>query len=161
MQLRSLLTSIALTAILAGLAAPASAATVPAAVMAPISAVLKYTNANDTSKLDAYYTSDAVVIDEFAPYVWTGSSAGARWWTSLMAVNRKTSISNMKASMQPVQHFNVSGDKAYVVVPATVSFFYKGKPQKETGTLTMTLQRSGTDWKIATQTWGTLSNTMM
>lgn len=161
MQLRNLLTSIALTAVLAGLAAPASAAAPPAGVMATISAVLKDTNANDTSKLDGYYTSDAVVIDEFAPYVWTGTGAGTRWWTSLVAFNRKMSISNMKASMQSIQHFNVAGDKAYAVVPLTISFGYKGKPQKETGTLTLTLQRSGNDWKIATQTWGTLSNTMM
>lgn len=151
----------ALLALFASLAAPAAAATVPAGIMTTINAVLNDTNANNLSKLDSYYTSDAVVVDEFPPYMWTGAKAGSTWWGGLMQTNKKMAISNMKAAMSgSIQHFNVAGDKAYVVVPLTVNYAYKGKPQKETGTLTLTMQRSGNAWKIATQTWGTTSNTM-
>lgn len=160
MQLRRLLGFIALSALFAGLPGPASAATVPVAVMAPISGIIKDTNANNTSKLNSYYTSDAVVVDEFAPYTWNGSDAGSRWWTGQMEFSKKLSVSNMQAAMQPIQHFSVTGDRAYVVVPLVITYGYKGKQQKETGTLTLTLRRSGNAWKIATQTWGTLTNTM-
>lgn len=160
MQLRRLLGFIALSAFFAGLSVPAGAATVPAAVMAPISAVIKNANANDVSKLNSNYTADAVVIDEFAPYTWNGSDAGSRWWRGQMQFSKRLSISNMQAAMQPVKHFSVTGDRAYVVVPLIISYGYKGKQQKETGTLTLTLRRSGNAWKIATQSWGTISNTM-
>jgi ketosteroid isomerase-like protein len=160
MQIRIVSALLVLGALLAALSAPATAATVPAAVMAPISGIIKDSNANNTAGLDSNYTSDAVVIDEFTPYVWTGSGAGSRWWNGVIQLNKKMSLTNMRAAMRPIEHFNVTGDKAYVVVPLVITYGYKGKLQKETGTLTLTLQRSGNLWKVATQTWGTLSNTM-
>jgi ketosteroid isomerase-like protein len=83
--------------------------------------------------LAAYYTSDAVVVDEFAPYVWTGPTAATQWWAGV--------------------------DKQMAQMGAnTISA--KGKPGHETSLFTLTLRRIGGTWKIATQTWATETATM-
>lgn len=149
-----------LIAAISMLAAPAAAATPPAAVMAPINAILAQTNADKGSGLDAYYTSDAVVVDEFAPYAWSGPTAAGQWWAGVDKLSAKMGTSGVHAAAQPVKHFGVTGDRAYVVVPLYISYVTKGKPEHETGLLTVTLRRSAGTWKIATQTWATATSTM-
>lgn len=161
MQFRTFTTLAILAALLISPVSRAAAQTPPPpALMATINAVLTDTNANDLSRLDSYYTPNAVVVDEFAPYVWTGSQAASQWWAGVEQLNKKLQISGMKAAAQPVRHFDMSGEKAYVVVPLVLSYTYKNKPQKETGTITCTLLNTGGAWKIATQTWSTETNTM-
>lgn len=161
MRARTVSALIALAALVITLPPHAFAATTPpAGIMTTIRGVLSDTNANNISRVDSYYTADAVVVDEFAPYVWTGAHAGSQWWTGVMNQNKTAHVTNMKASAEPVRASNVTGDKAYVVVPLTITFGYKGKPQKETGTITCTFVRSGSAWKISTQTWSTASSTL-
>jgi ketosteroid isomerase-like protein len=154
---KQILLALALAAVLA---APAAAATPPPDVMAPINAVLAATNADKIAGLDSYYTADAVVVDEFAPYVWTGQTAGTHWWTALDRLGVQMGSSAVHATALAVEHFEVKGDSAYVVIPLEITYTLKGKPQHETGLWTVTLRRSGGAWQIATQTWGTSTSTM-
>jgi ketosteroid isomerase-like protein len=128
--------------------------------MAPISAMLAATNANKIAGLDAYYTSDAVVVDEFAPYEWRGGTAGTQWWTGVQKESAKMHATSVVATAQTVEHYAVAGDAAYVVVPLKISIELAGKTGLETGLLTVTLRRSGGRWKIVTQTWGTSTSTL-
>jgi hypothetical protein len=146
-------------AIVAALTLPALAAP-PAAVLAPINQVIASINAGNTSRLNGYYVSNPILIDEYAPYTWTGSNAAVQWWSGFEQLGKKVGFTNVKASMQQVQHYDVIGDKAYVVAPVVITYMAKGKPQKETGLWAFTLQRAGGTWKIATQSWATATNTM-
>ncbi len=128
--------------------------------MAPINAMLAATNANKIAGLDAYYTSDAVVVDEFAPYEWKGSTAGTQWWTGVQKESASMHATSVVATAQTIEHYAVAGDAAYVVVPLKISIGLKGKTGLETGLLTVTLRRSAGRWKIATQTWGTATSTL-
>jgi ketosteroid isomerase-like protein len=149
-----------LAAIFSMLAAPAAAKSPPAAVMAPINAMLAATNADKGAELAAYYTPDAVVVDEFAPYAWTGPAAAAQWWAGVDKQIAAMGTHAIHAAAQPIKHFDVTGDSAYVVVPLIISYAVKGKPGHETGLFTLALRRSGGQWKIATQTWATATSTM-
>jgi len=147
-----------LAALFAMLAAPVAAKSVPAAVMAPIDAILAATNADKGGELAAYYTSDAVVVDEFAPYAWTGPTAATQWWAGVDKQMAQMGTKAIHAVAQLVRHYNVTGDSAYVVVPLYISYAVKGKRGHETGLFTLTLHRSGGTWKIATQTWATATS---
>jgi ketosteroid isomerase-like protein len=149
-----------LAAIFSMFAAPATAKSLPAAVMAPINAMLAATNADKGTELAAYYTPDAVVVDEFAPYVWTGPTAASQWWAGVDKQIAQMGTHTIHAAAQPIKHFDVTGDSAYVVVPLYISYAVKSKPGHETGLFTLTLRRSGGAWKIATQTWATATSTM-
>jgi ketosteroid isomerase-like protein len=137
-----------------------SAPAPPASLTAPVSRVVAVLNANDLSRLPSNYTANATIIDEFPPYVWTGRNAPVQWWRGFQQLTTKAHFSNVKTSMQPVQHYSVSGDKAYVVAPLVITYTANGKTQKETGLIACTLVRSGGLWKIATQSWATQTTTM-
>ena len=145
---------------LAAFAAPVAAAGPSATVMAPIEAVIAATNTGDLSKLNSYFTPDAVVVDEFAPYRWSGPNAGVRWWTGAEKFAAKGHVAKMRAAAQAVKFYGASGNEAYVVVPLVLTFTMDAKPERETGLATFTLRRSVGTWKISTLTWATATNTM-
>jgi ketosteroid isomerase-like protein len=151
---------ILLLAAIFSIAAPAMATSPPAAVMAPIKAMLAATNADNGAGLAAFYTPDAAVVDEFAPYMWTGPTAATQWWAGVDKQIAQMGTHAIHAAAQPIKHFDVTGDSAYVVVPLIISYIVKGKPEHETGLFTLTLRRSGSTWKIATQTWATATSAM-
>jgi hypothetical protein len=131
------------------------------AMMKPIQAALAALNASNPSALSTgVYASNATVVDEFSAYTWSGPNAGVAWLNDYMKFSKKTQFANGRGSLMPVKYFNQSGDRAYIVVPANFSGTMKGKPVRETGTWTFTLQRSGNTWLILTETWGTVTAAM-
>ncbi|MFN2527433.1 MAG: nuclear transport factor 2 family protein [Candidatus Baltobacteraceae bacterium] len=142
-----------------GLAGPAQAspAGLNAAMMLPITRFVAATNADRASGFDGYFTDDAVVVDNFAPYEWTTANAGHRWWSEFRALRAKIHFGNIHVAAQPITQFTLSAFGAYVVVPLEISFTIMGKPHRQTGLQVFTLRLVGTEWKIATATWGTLT----
>ena len=140
-------------------AVPAAAAATPLAVlMVPINAMIAATNADNVAGIDAYYTPDAVIVDEFAPYRWTGQAAATQWWSGVHKMSATSGTANVHAAVQRVQHYQVSGDDAYVIVPLRITYTLKSQPAYENGILTLTLRRRGGTWKIATQIFTTTTN---
>lgn len=163
MYVRSLPIIAAIAAIIAVTALPSFGANPKpsAAMMKPIEAVAMALNTGNVSSLSTgVYTSNATVVDEFSPYMWSGSNAGINWLTDFEAFAKKIHLTNGKAALMPVKNFEQSGNRAYVVVPTNFGAMINGKPVKETGAWTFTLQRAGSSWLIQTETWGRLTQTM-
>ena len=58
-------------------------------------------------------------------------------------------------AMHKPWHVTVAGDRAYVVVPVTLTFKLHGKPMVESGSvLTIPLQRVGANWRLKGWSWG-------
>jgi ketosteroid isomerase-like protein len=52
------------------------------------------------------------------------------------------------------RHVDVTGDRAYVVVPATMTFKVHGKPVTQTGsTFTVALRKLEDGWRITAWAW--------
>ena len=148
-----------LAAILLLPAAPAAAAATPAAVlMVPINAMIAATNADNLAGIDAYYTRDAVIVDEFAPYRWTGQAAATQWWNGVRKMSATLGTAHVHATVQRLKQYQVSGDDAYVVVLLHITYTLKNQPAYEDGILTLTLRRDGGTWKIATQVFTTATS---
>jgi hypothetical protein len=128
------------------------------AIMAPLNTEIAATVANNAAAMGGLFTPDAVVVDDFAPYVWTGANAGSQWWTAFQAVAAKAGLTHVYATAQPITQYNVSETSAYVVVPLVITYELKGKPQRQTGLWTFTLRKAPT-WKIVTLTWAALTRT--
>lgn len=156
--MRSVLTVLSFVLAAATLPASAAAHRGPSdAVMEPINALIAAANADDAAAMDRYVTGDAVVVDDFAPYRWTGAHAARQWWTAIDALFAKAGITNLRATASPVAQYSVSGDAAYVVVPLAVSYELKGKRALSTGLWTCVVHRTGTAWRVAVVAWGTLT----
>lgn len=127
----------------------------PAEITNLVNTLLRATNSDDSSLLAGIYTSNATVVDENAPYVWTGSGSGVAWWHVVDATLQKMKLSKMHAADLGISEFTQSSNDAYMIVPMLLTGSAAGKPFKESGTMTYTFHRAGNSWKISSQVWTT------
>jgi ketosteroid isomerase-like protein len=127
----------------------ATSATI-SAVKETISGAVAQINADNALALGQYFASNAIVIDAAAPYQWSGANAAQRWWQDVDSGMARAHIAGTQVKLGTVSTMQISGDNAYVVVPMVISYTVQGKPATSNGLWTLTLQRSGTDWKIVT-----------
>jgi uncharacterized protein (TIGR02246 family) len=128
----------------------------PPQIIALAQAVVDAANANDASKFAGLYTDDAIVIDELAPYVWTGASAGAQWWTAVAKILVANKVASLHAAALSISECRVSGDAAYMITPLRITeTTAAGKTRTELGTQTYTFRNVDGTWKISSAVWTT------
>lgn len=119
----------------------------------PVTAVIAAIKNDDAVAVSTLYSNDAVVVDERAPFEWTGSGAGARWLSASRDWSKwSRRIAHFRAALANIQVDAGSGN-AYVVVAGAFSSTDPKKPWEQHGTLTFTLRKSDGSWKISSQAW--------
>lgn len=124
-----------------------------AAVLAAVDATLSAAQSGDVKKLREEYLPGSTFVDEFAPFLWTGPGSLDAYFASAGEMYKETQMSDTKVSRSRPRYVYVSGKSAYVVVPLSVMAKVNGKPYTSTGSLSFTLQKTDSGWKIASQTW--------
>jgi hypothetical protein len=71
----------------------------------------------------------------------------------VQAEGEQHGASGYSVSLCEPLHNNVTGDSAYVVVPATSTFNTEGKPVTHAGAFTVALRRIAKGWRIAAWAW--------
>ena len=134
---------------------PALAATTQsAAVMAPLHQFMDGIGRNDWSMTAAACTSPATIIDDFPPHTWQGPTACADWTTAFVAANKQAGVSDTHITLGAPRHLDVTGDVAYVVVPASFTYKAHGKPMSESGSIwTVVVKKQAAGWRIAAWAW--------
>lgn len=136
------------------LAAGPAAATEKSDVMAPVHQFVDGFNKGDIKTALAACADQTSIIDEFPPHEWHGAGACATWANDFEADAKKNGISDGKVTLGNPRHVDITGDRAYVVVPASYAYKQKGKPAKEAGsTLTISLQKSAAGWRMTGWAW--------
>jgi hypothetical protein len=138
------------------LPAIAAAQTVPAApILRLANLVVHVANTGDASVLNGAFTSDATVVDENAPFVWRGASAGRAWWTQVIVAIKHDHLTHFRATNVRLAEYKHTSTDAYLVQPMTIVGVSAGKPFAESGTMTYTFHNSGGNWLISTMVWST------
>ena len=129
----------------------------PAPIVALTQAILDAANANDPAKLANVYADSAIVIDENAPFVWHGASAGVQWWHSVQRVLEERHATLHVPTSPPGEYqTDREGDDAYVEQKLDIAVTSNGKTHIERGTQTYTFHKSDEgEWKISRQVWTT------
>jgi ketosteroid isomerase-like protein len=136
------------------LASGVAAAPARPEVMAPIRQFIDGFNKGDAKTALAACASPASVIDEIPPYAWQGPTACQDWANEFEAWAKKNGISAPFVVLGKARHVDASGDRAYVVLPATFKYKHDGKAASQTGaTLTVALQKIPDGWRITGWTW--------
>ena len=139
---------------LAVLAQGATVAQDKTAVMAPVHQFVDAFNKGDTKTAVAACADQTSIIDEFPPHEWHGSGACAKWANDFDADAKKKGITDEVVTLGSPRHIDITGDRAYVVVPADYAYKQKGKSVKETGSiLTVALQKSAAGWRMTGWSW--------
>ena len=124
-----------------------------AAVEAPIKAMMVGFNTGDIAAVKALHVAAPTIVDEIAPFRWSGPNAFDSWLGDLgksEAAEGKTK--GVVWFGTPVRE-EVVGDHAYVVTPCSYTYTQKGKRFRESGLATFVLVKVGADWKIESWTW--------
>lgn len=110
------------------------------------------------------FTADAVVTDEFPPFVWNASNGGAKqWWSDLVAEPGSARHAAFVAAKQHVEigapeFVRVSGAGAWFVVPSVLTYTVRGEAHVQKGRWLFYLRREGDVWKISAHAWDELSD---
>ncbi len=100
--------------------------------------------------------SPVSIVDEFPPYAWQGANACADWAGDFEANAKKNAITDSVVTLHKPRHVEVSGDRAYVVVPADYAYKVKGKKASQKGSVMAAALKKGPDgWRITGWSWAT------
>jgi hypothetical protein len=110
-------------------------------------------NKGDVKTALAACAAQSSIVDEFPPYHWQGNAC-ADWANDFDAFNKQSGITDAIVTLGKPRHVDITGDRAYVVVPATYTFKQHGKRMTESGsTLTVALQKVDAGWRIVGWAW--------
>ena len=132
-------------------------ATQEAIAVDPLSTIHRYIDAfneGDVKGMAAAFAVPGSILDGMPPHVWSGPTAAEDWYRDVLINTKKEGASDFFVTAGAPQHMEVSGDAAYVVVPATMRFKVHGKYITQSGAVfTMALRRLSDGWRIAAWAW--------
>ena len=123
----------------------------------PVAAVGQYINAFNEGDREAMVATFAVpgsILDGMAPHVWQGPTASQDWYRDVLTEAKRHGASNYSVTLGEPLHNNTTGDSAYVVVPATMTFKVHGQQVTQTGAIfTVALRKLAEGWRITAWAW--------
>src|ERR1700680_17007 len=135
-------------------AAGAAARSEQKAVMASVHQFIDGLNKGDAKTALAACASPASIIDGFPPHEWHGATACADWASAFAAFSKKNGLTDEIVTLGTPWHVDVTGDRAYVVVPVGFTYKQNGKPAMESGSvLTVALKKVAAGWRITAWAW--------
>ncbi len=144
-----------LLAFLSSMAVPARAAQPAPELMRLVREAIDATNTGDVGSVAQTYSKDAVLVDEDAPFVWSGPHASRDWLAAVAKAIVDGKLEHFHGTMEHATAYDVSPTRAYAVFPVVYTGSVGSKISRETGTFTFVFARRNGSWRIVSQTWAT------
>ena len=123
----------------------------------PVTAVhqyIDYFNTGDVKAMAAICADPMQILDGLPPHVWQGPTATEDWHRDVMVAGEREGATDYFVTLGEPWHVDVTGDSAYVVVPATMTFRVHGKQVTQSGSIfTVALRKLAAEWRIAAWAW--------
>ncbi|MBB3751925.1 hypothetical protein FHT44_004420 [Mycolicibacterium sp. BK634] len=111
-------------------------------------------NAGDADAMAAVFDVSGSILDGMAPHVWQGPTAARDWYRDVLAEAENHGAANYRVTVAEPLHENITGEFAYLALPATMSFELDGQPVTQVGAvITMALRQRPEGWRIAAWAW--------
>jgi ketosteroid isomerase-like protein len=125
-----------------------------AEVMAAVNRFVDGYNKSDAKLLAGACAEQTSIIDEFPPHEWHGAGACLAWMKDYDIDAKKNGITDGVVTLGKASHVDVTGDRAYVVIPSNYTYKQKGVPMKEVGSaFTFALRKGASGWGIIGWSW--------
>jgi hypothetical protein len=98
----------------------------------PVSAIRKYIeafNKGDAEGIMACFAVPGSILDGMPPHLWTGPTAAGDWYRDVLREAAHHGATGFFVTLRTPLHPSVTGNSAYVVTPATMTF----KLQRQAG----------------------------
>jgi ketosteroid isomerase-like protein len=123
----------------------------------PLAAIAQYIDAfnkGDAAAMAATFAVPGSILDGMAPHVWHGPAATQDWYRDVLHEGELHGASDYHVTIGEPLHNGITGDSAYVAVPATMTFKVHGKQVSQTGAVfTVALRKLPEGWRIASWAW--------
>jgi hypothetical protein len=123
----------------------------------PLAAVQKYIDAfnkGDREVMSAAFAVPGSILDGMAPHLSLGPTASEDWYRDVLIEGEQHGASDYFVTLGEPLHNNITGDSAYVVVPATMKFKVQNQEILQTGAMfTVALRKLAEGWRIAAWAW--------
>jgi hypothetical protein len=123
----------------------------------PIAAVRQYIdgfNKGDANMMAATFAVPGSILDGMAPHLWQGPTASQDWYKDVLSEGKQHGASDYFVTVGEPLHNNITGDSAYVFVPATMTFKVGGEQVTQSGAFfTVALRKLAEGWRIAAWAW--------
>jgi ketosteroid isomerase-like protein len=118
-----------------------------------VTSIIDKFNGGDTKAFVSAHQSDALIVDEFAPHVWTGPGSAQHWLDAYLKMAAAEGVSGGRVDYGKPLQATSDGQTAYIVLPTTYRYAVKGTKMSEPGSMTFVARRAGEGWKIASWTY--------
>jgi ketosteroid isomerase-like protein len=136
---------------------PIQAPEIAMATTDPLSTVHQYIDAfneGDGEAQAAMFAVPGSILDGMAPHLWRGPTASRDWYRDVLLEGEQHGASGYLVTLGVPLHNDVTGDSAYVVIPATMKFEVRGQKVTQTGAVyTVALRKLAEGWRIAAWAW--------
>jgi ketosteroid isomerase-like protein len=123
----------------------------------PMAAVRKYVDAfnrGDATAMATTFAGSGSILDGMAPHVWQGPTATQDWYKGVLVEGKQHDVSDHFITLGEPLHNNVTGDSAYLVLPASMTFKLSGEHITQSGAVfTVGLRKLSDGWRIAAWAW--------
>lgn len=123
----------------------------------PMAALRQFINGFNKADGEAMAATFAVpgsILDGMAPHAWQGNTACQDWFRDVSIEAKQHGASDYFVKLGEPLHNNITGDSAYVVVPATMTFKVNGRQMTQTGAIfTVALRQLAEGWRITAWAW--------
>lgn len=122
--------------------------------MAAVGRYIDAFNTGDAKAMGACFVVPGTILDGMAPHLWHGPTAAEDWYRDVLAEGEHLGAAGYHVTLGAPLHADVTGDAAYVVSPATMTFKLKGQQVTQSGAFfTTALRKVAGDWRIAAWAW--------
>ncbi|WP_207544506.1 nuclear transport factor 2 family protein [Mycolicibacterium fortuitum] len=123
-------------------------------VMVAVRAYVEAFNAGDAAAMAAVCANPMQILDGMAPHVWQGPAAAEDWYADALAEGEHLGVTDYRIRLADPRHVDVTGENAYVVVPATFSYKVRGTPVDQTDAVfTVALRTVAGGWRLTAWAW--------
>jgi ketosteroid isomerase-like protein len=111
-------------------------------------------NKGDSRAMGAMCTKPMSILDGMAPHVWHGPTATEDWYRDVLVEGEHLGAKGYHVTLGKPLVANETGDAAYVVVQATMTFALKEKRVTQSGAVfTVALRKMPEGWRLSSWAW--------
>lgn len=127
-------------------------------MMTPIEVLAGFMARGDEAGLeDAFAAEGVVIVENFAPFVFAGPDAFARWRDGFREHVERDELSGLEHRFGEAQDFAREGGRTYFVLPTTWTGASHGRPFSEDGGWAFVLEDHEGRWRILSYAWAVTS----
>ncbi len=115
-------------------------------------AIAGFIASGDEQLLEGVFSGQAVtIIENFAPYLFEGADAVARWKEGMRV--HAAHLEDLRPKFGDPQDFSVTGDQAFFTLPTSWRGLVHGTPFYEEGGWAFLLVREPASWRLRSYGW--------